>query len=209
MKIFPETSTIPILTYLGIPYAQPPINNLRFKPPQPVEHYNRTYYARDFKAVCPQLESADGDQYDNRYRKISEDCLYLNIWVPETAVKARNFPVLVVLTGEDNYDWSSNRISGLDLAAEGIIVVTIQYRTNVFGWLTLETIEAPGNLALLDQLRAFKWIEENISKFGGDSSQLTLLGHGSVGTLSSFVHLLSHKTKSTFWCGCKLFLRVN
>lgn len=110
-------------------------------------------------------------------------------------MKIGGFPVVIVITGEESYDWSSNRISGLDLAAEGIIVVSIQYRTSVFGWLSLDNNLSPGNLGLMDQLMAFEWIDENIHKFGGDMSNVTLLGHGPMGVYNSFYHLLSPKTK--------------
>jgi carboxylesterase type B len=115
--------------------------------------------------------------------------------VPEPALKIGGFPVVIVITGEETYDWSSNRISGLDLAAEGMIVITIQYRTNVFGWLSLDNNLSPGNLGLMDQLMAFEWIDENIPKFGGDMNNVTLLGHGPLGVYNSFYHLLSPKTK--------------
>ena len=159
-------------------------------------NWNRTYYARDFKSICPQLEDVEETRYGDKQRKMSEDCLYLNIWAPETALKTKGFPVLLVVTGEETYDWSVNRISGLDLASEGMIVVTIQYRTNIFGWLTLDSKIGPGNLGLLDQIAAFEWINENIGNFGGDTSKIVLLGHGSMGVFTSFYHLLSPKTKS-------------
>ena len=143
--------------------------------------------------MCPQLENFEDSE--SRYRKSSEDCLFLNIWTPETAMKIGGFPVVVIITGEESYDWSSHRISGLDLAAEGIVVVTIQYRTNVFGWLTLDNVLAPGNLGLMDQLMAFEWIDENIQQFGGDIANITLFGHGPMGVFNSFYHLLSPKTK--------------
>jgi hypothetical protein len=117
------------------------------------------------------------------------------LWVPETAIKIGGFPILIVISGEDSSDWSANRISGLDMAAEGIIVITIQYRTNVFGWLSLDDEKSPGNLGLMDQLLAFEWIDENINRFGGDMNNVTLLGHGSMGAFNSFYHLLSPKTK--------------
>jgi len=196
LKIFPETSRTPIYAYLGVPYAASTHEKNRFTVPRSPEPWNRTYSARDFKPICPQLENFD-DNTDSRYRKSSEDCLYLNLWVPETAIKIGGFPVLVVITGEDSYDWSAYRISGLDVAAEGMLVVTIQYRTNVFGWLSLDNKLAPGNLGLLDQLKAFQWIDENIAKFGGDLNKITLLGHGPMGVFNSFYHLLSPKTKST------------
>lgn len=136
------------------------------------------------------------ETYESRYKKTSEDCLYLNVWVPETALKVGGFPIVVVLSGEDSYDWSTNKVSGLDMAAEGIIVVTIQYRSNVFGWLTMDNPLSPGNLGMKDQLMAFEWIEENVSKFGGDLKKVTLLGHGQMGVFNSFYHLLLPKTKS-------------
>lgn len=110
-------------------------------------------------------------------------------------MKIGGFPVLIVISGEETYDWSSNRISGLDVAAEGVVVVTIQYRTNVFGWLSLDNKLAPGNLGLRDQIMAFAWIAENIRHFGGDIGNATLLGHGQMGAFCSFYHLLSPKTK--------------
>lgn len=211
MKIFPEASRIPVYTYLGVPYAEAPINLNRFVPPKRPETWNRTYYARDFRPICPQLNSFFEPAGDDRNRKASEDCLFLNLWVPETAMKIGGFPILVVITGEENFDWSSNRISGLDLAAEGMIVVTIQYRTNVFGWLSLDNNLSPGNLGLMDQLMAFEWIDENISKFGGDMKNVTLLGHGSMGVFNSYYHLLSPKTKRTFkvrWNECEKYLTI-
>lgn len=194
LKIFPEASRIPIYAYLGVPYAEPALGTNRFVAPKSPEAWNRTYYARDYKPICPQLENFE-DGAESRYRKFSEDCLYLNLWVPETAMKIGGFPIVIVITGEESYDWSSNRISGLDLAAEGIIVITIQYRTGIFGWLSLDTKTSPGNLGLMDQLMAFEWIDENIHKFGGDMSNVTLLGHGPMGVYNSFYHLLSPKTK--------------
>lgn len=107
--------------------------------------------------------------------------------------------MLVIITGEEQaFDWAQNRPTGLDLAAEGIVVVTIQSRTNIFGWLSLGTIEAPGNLGLLDQRLAFEWIQENVNKFGGDREQITLLGHGTSGATNAMLHLTNPKTASIF-----------
>ena len=115
--------------------------------------------------------------------------------MPETALKIGGFPVLIIITGEETHDWSSTRVSGLDLASEGIIVVTIQYRTNVFGWLSLDNRLSPGNIGLMDQIHAFEWIDANIQKFGGDMKNVTLLGHGSMAVYNCFYHLLSPRTK--------------
>ncbi|XP_050079520.1 acetylcholinesterase [Anopheles maculipalpis] len=203
LKVFPETSRIPIFTYLGIPYAKPPINELRFAPPVPSPGWNRTLYARDFKPICPQIENSSyedlGSENQFRSRETSEDCLYLNIWIPETAIRYGGFPVLVMITGEEmGFDWNANRASGLDLAADGIIVVTVQYRTNVFGWLSLGQKYAPGNLGLLDQQLALVWIKDNIQKFGGDTNRLTLLGHGTTGGPNVMTHMVSPRARGLF-----------
>lgn len=204
LKVFPETSRIPIFTYLGVPYAEKPINNLRFAPPQPIQNSNKTVLARDFKSICPQLDNNIYEEVEsgsnlNPNRKGSEDCLYLNIWTPETALRNGGFPVLVMITGEEfGFDWAINRPTGLDLASEGIIIVQIQYRTNIFGWLTLETKEAPGNTGLLDQIMAFSWIKDNIHKFGGNANKLTILGHGTSGSTNAMIHLTNPNTSKMF-----------
>lgn len=113
----------------------------------------------------------------------------------QSAVQYGNYSVLVIITGEEqSFDWTHNRPTGLDLAAEGIVVVSIQSRMNVFGWLSLRNADAPGNLGLLDQRLAFEWIEENIHKFGGDQRKITLLGHGTSGATNAMLHLTNPKT---------------
>lgn len=107
--------------------------------------------------------------------------------------------MLVIITGEEQaFDWSHNRPTGLDLAGEGVVVVSIQSRTNVFGWLSLRNTDAPGNLGLLDQRLAFEWIDENIQRFGGDHRQITLLGHGTSGATNAMLHLTSTKSSNNF-----------
>lgn len=107
--------------------------------------------------------------------------------------------MLVIITGEEQaFDWSQNRPNGLDIATEHIVVVTIQARTNVFGWLTLRNQEAPGNLGLRDQRLAFQWINDNIHKFGGDRKQITLLGHGTSGATNAMLHLTNAETAAFF-----------
>lgn len=117
----------------------------------------------------------------------------------QSALRTGNHSVLVIITGEEQaFDWAQNRPTGLDLAADGIVVVTIQSRTNIFGWLSLHSAEAPGNLGLLDQRLAFEWIDENIHKFGGDRQQITLLGHGTSGAPNAMLHLTNPKTATQF-----------
>lgn len=104
-----------------------------------------------------------------------------------------------MITGEHQaFDWSRNRPTGLDLTTENVIVVTVQSRTNVFGWLTLRTVDAPGNLGLLDQQLALQWVRENIEKFGGNPKLVTLLGHGTSGAANAMLHLTSPKGSALF-----------
>lgn len=106
---------------------------------------------------------------------------------------------MVIITGEQQaFDWTRNRPTGLDLSTEGVVVVTVQARTNVFGWLSLHTADAPGNLGLLDQQMALQWVRENIQKFGGDPKQVSLLGHGTSGATNAMLHLTSPKGSALF-----------
>lgn len=198
---------MPIYGFLGIPYGETTADRNRFLPPVAKSPWNKTYFAREFKPICPQPETFEEQKIDSRGPRISEDCLYLNVWTPETALKMGLVPVLVVITGEESTDWSLARISGQDLAAEGIVIVTIHYRTNVFGWLSLNSSASNGNLGLLDQKLAFSWIKENIQHFGGDTNSITLLGHGSMGSFNVIYHLLSPETKSNL-NGKSQFVRV-
>ncbi|KAJ6645818.1 Transmembrane protein [Pseudolycoriella hygida] len=202
LKVFPEASRTPVYSYLGIPYAQPPVGKLRFSPPKPHGGWNGTLNARNYQALCPQLDNNIYEETLNGYNPptpTSENCLFLNIWTPETSRRNGNSPVLCIITGEEMaFDWPRNRPNGLDLASEGIVVVTVQSRTNVFGWLSLEIDDAPGNIGLYDQNLALKWIQENIQRFGGDHKKVTLLGHGTSGAANAFIHLISPKASNYF-----------
>ncbi|XP_037951686.1 pyrethroid hydrolase Ces2a [Teleopsis dalmanni] len=187
LKVFPDSSRSAVYAFLGVPYAQPPIGDLRFASPKPHRGWNWTLQAKSLKPICPQLTNTIYDETADsafaRPAQMSEDCLYLNIWVPETALRLGNLPVLVIISGEDMlYDWPHNRAFGFDLASEGIIIVNIQYRTNIFGWINLLNSKMSGNFGLEDQQLALKWIKQNIQNFGGNQNQITLLGHGTSGT---------------------------
>lgn len=127
-----------------------------------------------------------------------EDCLYLNIWAPEMAVNFRGgLPVVILLEGEGFVSGLVSRFPGQDLAAEGVIVVSVSYRLNVFGFFCLEDLEARGNLGLLDQYFALLWVRENIEVFGGDPQSVTLMGH-SAGAASVMYHMTSPRTTGLF-----------
>ncbi|XP_065367731.1 acetylcholinesterase, partial [Calliphora vicina] len=197
LKVFPDSARSAIYAFLGVPYAEPPIEELRFAPPKVHSGWNRTLLAMSMRPICPQLsntiyDEAATDELLARPSEINEDCLYLNIWVSESGLRYGNLPVLVILTGEGmSYDWPRNRITGLDIAAEGFVVITVQYRTNIFGWLNVPgNIELRGNYGLQDQSLALKWIKENVKSLGGNSNQITLLGHGTSGAPCAFYHSL-------------------
>nr|XP_014090234.2 liver carboxylesterase 1 [Bactrocera oleae] len=150
------------------------------------------------RPLCPQPldtiydEVADGSL--PRETIMDEDCLYLNIWVSESENTGKK-SVLVLITGEEMvYDWSQNRVSGVDLALEDVVVVSIQYRSNIFGWIAMDNEVLTGNLGLQDQHLALLWIQSNIQHFGGDPNQITLLGHGTSGAPCAIAHAVMGRT---------------
>lgn len=138
--------------YLGIPFAEPPVGEFRFKRPRPVIKQSKIILADTMPSACIQYTEYPFPWYDFQDGK-SEDCLYLNIWVPQTFhgkfSKSRKIPVMLWIYG-GGFTIGSNRIKDYDgqtLASEGdVIVVTINYRMGVFGFLTSGTKEAPGNV---------------------------------------------------------------
>jgi len=152
--------------------------------------------------LCPQLantiydESSDGSM--PRSVSTDEDCLYLNIWTPESGMRYGKLPIVVIVTGEEfAYDWPRNRINGLDLAGEGIVVVSVQYRNNIYGWLSLgeQHRNVPGNYGLSDVQMALRWIRRNADAFGGNPDHITLLGHGSGGAPLALVATLEDSSQ--------------
>nr|AFU86352.1 carboxylesterase [Laodelphax striatellus] len=164
--------------------------------PERHEGWDRVLFAGSFAPACSQPVQqlmpnlAPVSQQD-------EDCLYLNIWTTEIALNYRNAPVVVFLEGEGFISGSPNRFPGQDLAAEGVVVVSVGYRMNVFGFLCLEDTEVRGNMGLLDQYLAMLWVRENIDKFGGDHRSVTLMGH-SAGAASVLFHMISPRTTGLF-----------
>ncbi|PRD20073.1 UNVERIFIED_CONTAM: Acetylcholinesterase-1 [Trichonephila clavipes] len=138
----------PVQTFLGVPFAKPPLGDLRFKKPQPVEPWTDTLQADKQPPACVQYTTYPFPWYDSQPDK-SEDCLYLNIWAPANAKKGSKLPVLFWIFG-GGFTFGSNRMDVYNaqaLARRGkVIVVTINYRLGVFGFLTSGTDEAPGNL---------------------------------------------------------------
>nr|XP_022901143.1 carboxylesterase 4A [Onthophagus taurus] len=183
IKLYGEDLKV-VDAFLGIPYASPPINYLRFAPPKKHLGWNRTFEATEYASQCPQLPISN---------KYNEDCLRLNVWAPANAIKTGPKSVVIFIEGIEFQKSSGTPISGQDLAMEDVIVVSINYRLNVFGFLCLGIPEARGNLGLLDQYLGILWVKENIKYFGGDPEKITLFGY-SAGAASVMLHVTSPRT---------------
>lgn len=177
-----------ILSFKGIPYAAPPVGDLRWKAPQPASNWDGVRKAASFgpRAMQPPIF---GDMVF-RSDGMSEDCLYLNVWTPAKKA-AERFPVLVYFYGGGLVagDGSEPRYDGENMARKGIVTLTVNYRLGVFGFLshpglTAESpVHASGNYGFLDQAAALKWVWENIAAFGGDPERITIAGE-SAGSIS-------------------------
>jgi para-nitrobenzyl esterase len=181
-----DTDTDGVKLFKGIPYAAPPVDELRWKAPEPVIPW-KGVIGDTFGPICPQPDTSSGgyteEFYDEPYPEMSEDCLYLNVWAPEGA-DLKDLPVMVWIHGGGNAaGWGYEKeFDGEGIASRGVILVTINYRLSVFGFLAHPdlTAESPygasGNYGVLDQIAALKWVNENIEKFGGDSDNVTVFG---------------------------------
>lgn len=173
--------------FYGIPYAKPPVGNLRWKAPEPLDNWEGIKETKSFGDRPMQVKLWDDLNY--RSEKISEDCLYLNVWTPAKD-DDDNLPVLVYIHGGGLMagDGSELRYDGASMAQQGIVVVTINYRLNIFGFLAHPDLsaasdnEASGNYGLMDQIAALKWVKENISAFGGNPSKITIAGESAGST---------------------------
>ena len=169
-----------ILIYRGIPFAAPPVGDLRWRPPQPVKSWEGVLKADKFCPACYQLNIPALGYVSSG---ISEDCLYLNIWVP-TNPSERKLPVMVWIYGGGFFIGSTSQplTTGEHLASKGIIVVSMGYRLGALGFLAHPELTAEsennvsGNYGLLDQIAALKWIQQNIEAFGGDPGNVTIFG---------------------------------
>ena len=178
-----------VRSFKGIPFAQPPVGDLRWREPQPVKNWTGVKSADQFGPRCMQRTGPQAD-YWFRGNGMSEDCLYLNVWTPAKSAKAK-LPVLVYIFGGgfQNGDGSEPRYDGEDMARKGMVAVAVNYRTNIFGFfahpeLTKESPHhAAGNYGLLDQVAALQWVQKNIAAFGGDPKRVTIAGE-SAGSIS-------------------------
>jgi len=187
-----ESTTPPkagVRVFKGIPFGAPPVGDLRWREPQPVKNWTGVRNADKFGPACMQNLSPNAD-YWLRSDGMSEDCLYLNVWTPAKSAQEK-LPVLVYIFGGgfQNGDGSEPRYDGESMARHGIVAVSVNYRTNIFGFfahpeLTKESPHhASGNYGLLDQVAALKWVQKNIAAFGGDPRRVTVAGE-SAGSIS-------------------------
>lgn len=187
-----------LYTFLSVPYAKPPVEELRFKAPQPVERWNGILQTTKWPPFCvqPSMTLASKSSPVHILSQVmSEDCLYLNIWTPSLKTnKQLKRPVMVWIHG-GSFQFggiSADENDGSALALLGdVVVVTLSYRLSALGFLNAQNLKnAPNNVGLLDQQLALKWVHENIKQFGGDPQQVTLFGE-SAGGHSVGLHMIS------------------
>ncbi|XP_041864786.1 neuroligin-2b isoform X2 [Melanotaenia boesemani] len=221
----------PVEQFLGVPYATAPIGERRFQPPEAPGSWQEIRNATHFAPVCPQnvhgvlpeimLPVWFTDNLDAAATYVqnqSEDCLYLNIYIPtedgpltkkhdestmnrprdEDIRDRRKKPVMLFIHGGSYMEGSGNMFDGSVLAAYGnVIVVTMNYRLGVLGFLSTGDQSAKGNYGLLDQIQALRWLNENIGHFGGDPERITIFGSGA-GAACVNLLILSHHSEGLF-----------
>ncbi|CAO2610285.1 Liver carboxylesterase [Lemmus lemmus] len=187
-------SDVGVHTFLGIPFAKPPVGPLRFAPPEPPEPWSGVRDGTSYPAMCLQtdvltLGEAKAMNLIMHPISMSEDCLYLNIYTPAHAHEGSNLPVMVWIHGGGLVVGMASMTDGSILAAtEDIIMVAIQYRLGVLGFFSTGDQHATGNWGYLDQVAALRWVQQNIAYFGGNPGQVTLFGASAGGTsVSSLV----------------------
>lgn len=182
-----------IVAFKGIPFAAPPVGNLRWRPPQPVAPWKGVRIADRYSASCIQAIVGERKPFTYEFmahNQISEDCLYLNVWTPAKTA-AERLPVFVFIHGGGFNEGSAAVpiLNGEGLAQKGLVVVVINYRLGLLGFLAHPELtgESPGktsgNYGLLDQIAALEWVRENIAQFGGDPAGVTIAGQ-SAGAIS-------------------------
>ncbi len=191
-----------VSAWLGLPFAAPPLRDLRWKPPQPVQPWQGVHHADRFAPEC--LQPLRGSMQNHYFgnEATSEDCLYLNVWAPTAAAKA---PVVVWIYG-GGFNIGSAAManySGEPLARDGVVRVNIAYRVGALGFLahpdltTESGYRGSGNYGLMDQIAALQWVQRNIAQFGGDPANVTIVGQ-SAGAMSVAMLQTSPLAKGLF-----------
>jgi para-nitrobenzyl esterase len=194
--------------FLGVPFAAPPTGAYRWKPPRPAAAWRGARKADTLPASCEQSVTPDGfGPWTHEYvvtNRVSEDCLYLNVWSPTNTAGAK-LPVLVWIYGGGFNSGSASVpiYDGSKLAAKGIVVVAINYRVGLFGFMAHPGLDAEniahasGNYGLMDQVAGLKWVQSNIAAFGGDPNRVTIAGQ-SAGAMSVHDLIASPLAKRLF-----------
>ncbi|XP_058466089.1 juvenile hormone esterase-like [Malaya genurostris] len=182
--------------FLGVPYAKPPLGKLRFRDPVPAESWSGHYDGTYERSKC--VQKSDARPYS--LVEGSEDCLYLNLYRPKVSYITDPLPVIVFIHGGR---YASGSASMAEYGPERlmdtrrVLVVVIQYRLGVFGFLSTEDSSSPGNYGLKDQSMALRWVQKNIKRFGGDTKRVMLVGH-EAGAASVQLHMMSPLSRGTF-----------
>jgi para-nitrobenzyl esterase len=186
--------------FLGIPYAEPPIGDLRWRPPVPAKPWTGVRDASTFGAPCSQPDLGDWNRHDAQTGK--EDCLFLNVIVPQWPV-SKPLPVMFWIHGGANEGGTASSALYKDgtLASHGVILVTVNYRLGIFGFLAHPELTAEsghsGNYGLMDQILALRWVHDNIAKFGGDVNNITVFGQ-SAGSIDTSLLMTSPLARDMF-----------
>ncbi|XP_038219761.1 esterase FE4-like [Zerene cesonia] len=185
----------PYFSFKGIPYAEPPVGDLRFKAPKPKTPWTGV---REAKEHGPESCQYDPLSTQSAQFKGEEDCLYLNVYTPNIEPE-EPLSVMVYIHGGGFFNGSGNsdRYGPEFLIKHNVILVTINYRLDVLGFLCLDTEDIPGNAGMKDQVAALRWVQNNISYFGGDPENVTIFGE-SAGAASVSAHLVSPMSKGLF-----------
>jgi para-nitrobenzyl esterase len=191
-----------IRVFRGIPYAAPPVGEIRWREPQPAQPWSGIRVATEWGPRCVQSNRL-GD-LDPLNKRMGEDCLYLNIWTPAKSADDA-LPVMVWIHGGSNLNGAGSQpeYDGSNLASKGVVVVTINYRLDIFGFLAHPELtkesgtNSSGNYGLLDQIAALKWVQKNIRAFGGDPSRVTIFGE-SAGAFDVSLLMASQLAKGLF-----------
>nr|WP_319509723.1 carboxylesterase family protein [uncultured Draconibacterium sp.] len=173
-----------VSSFKGIPFAAPPVGEFRWRPPQPVEAWEGVRDASEFGPTCAAV--GWGAAAGTIQQGSSEDCLYLNIWTPATAKEGAKLPVMVWIHG-GGFTGGSGNTNGAGFAKQGVILGSMNYRLGRLGHFAFPALsaerpeEAKGSYAFMDQIAALKWVQENISAFGGDPNNVTIFGFSAGG----------------------------
>ncbi|KAM7430419.1 hypothetical protein ABFA07_018858 [Porites harrisoni] len=199
-----------VYEYLGIPYAKPPVNKLRFARPQSFKSWPGKRPAKEFGSACPQPRF-DTPNFKREIGKENEDCLFLNVFVPATSNTEGKMAVMVWIHGTGLASFSSSpKFRGFSMGSSSeypahvlagyndVIVVTFNYRLGILGFLSsVPGTNKTGNYGMFDQIQALTWVHDNIAYFGGDPDKVTVFGHGT-GATSVALHLISPKPNVLF-----------